>query len=613
MKILRSVVTLALLLLVLLAVVGLVWTRGSGPEEGTPVAGRRAPLVDEQPLRTARDMAKLVSSWDEQRLAQQALKLADHEVDLDFAAALRDATENPAPRTPESRELYERLNKAEAVVKAEQSRVDELKKSLAGAPANHKEVVQQQLDIAQAQLGLDQDEADDAKEDLVRSGADPLSRIQRQFNRYQTAQQADTNRQVAPVAPSAAPAKSLVSRFSAWRVLRVKEDQLLGAENEASQNVVALKKKHDILEKQVEAEQSGQQALTQAATDQLASAGADGAGGVFGETTAALSTLHSLSIDQKSLSDLDRRIQNHQELHDVYAKWFDLAKSNERNLLHNIVKSALWILLIILAVYLIDQLVDRLLAGSNLDHSRFRTLRIIVKFVLQAVGVLLILLVIFGTPDQMPTILGLATAGLTVALKDFIIAFIGWFVLMGRNGIHPGDWVEINGVVGEVVEVNLLRTVLLETGNWNDSGHPTGRKVAFMNGFAIEGHFFNFSTSGQWLWDELQIMIPSDQDPYPVIQAIQKMVTQETEENARMAEDEWKKATGRYRVRSVSATPAVNLRPTTSGVEVHIRYITRANERYATRTRLYQDLVGLLRGRGVEPSSEVAATEPARK
>jgi len=89
-----------------------------------------------------------------------------------------------------------------------------------------------------------------------------------------------------------------------------------------------------------------------------------------------------------------------------------------------------------------------------------------------------------------------------VALKDFIIAFIGWFVLMGRNGMRVGDWVEINGVSGKWwSSVCSHRT--LETGNWTDAGHPTGRRVTFTNAFATAGHYFNFSTAGQWLWDEL--------------------------------------------------------------------------------------------------------------
>ncbi|HJW08284.1 MAG TPA: mechanosensitive ion channel domain-containing protein, partial [Holophagaceae bacterium] len=196
-------------------------------------------------------------------------------------------------------------------------------------------------------------------------------------------------------------------------------------------------------------------------------------------------------------------------------------------------------------------------------------------------------------------------AGLTVALKDFIVAFFGWFVLMGKNGIHVGDWVEIKGVGGEVVEIGLLRTVLLETGSWTDAGHPTGRRVAFVNSFAIEGHYFNFSTSGQWMWDELQVLIPAGQDPYPVIEAIKQLAERETEANARQAELEWQKATTRYRVKAFSATPGLNVVPTGGGIEVRLRYITRAHERHETRRRLYQAVLELMHGRPAEgPGSQ---------
>ena len=115
-----------------------------------------------------------------------------------------------------------------------------------------------------------------------------------------------------------------------------------------------------------------------------------------------------------------------------------------------------------------------------------------------------------------------------------------------------------------------------------------------MNSFAIEDHFFNFSTSGQWMWDELELTIPADQDPYAVVEQLQQLVTQDTENNAREAEDEWRKATTRYRVQTFSAEPAINVRPTGSGVEVRVRYITRAYERHETRQRLYQAVVELM-------------------
>jgi small-conductance mechanosensitive channel len=190
--------------------------------------------------------------------------------------------------------------------------------------------------------------------------------------------------------------------------------------------------------------------------------------------------------------------------------------------------------------------------------------------------------------------IGIVGAGLTVALKDFIVAFFGWLVLMGRNGIRVGDWVDINGVSGEVTELGMFHTVLLETGNWNDAGHPTGRRVTFTNSYAIEGHYFNFSTTGQWLWDELQVVVPAGSDPYPIADGITKQVLAATTENARQAEQEWHRAVPTQRAKAFSGTPSVNIKPVVGGVEISVRYITRAHERFALRAALYQATVDLL-------------------
>jgi small-conductance mechanosensitive channel len=183
---------------------------------------------------------------------------------------------------------------------------------------------------------------------------------------------------------------------------------------------------------------------------------------------------------------------------------------------------------------------------------------------------------------------------------------------MGKNGIRLGDWVEINGVTGEVVELGMFHTVLLETGNWTDSGHPTGRRVTFTNSFAIEGHYFNFSTSGQWLWDELQVILPAGRDPYPIVDAIQKKVQEATSETAKQAEKEWQSVTrSRDTARTLTAAPAINVKPVAGGVEIAVRYITRANERYQLRAKLNQAAVDLLGQNAVLPPSASSPAGPA--
>jgi small-conductance mechanosensitive channel len=149
-------------------------------------------------------------------------------------------------------------------------------------------------------------------------------------------------------------------------------------------------------------------------------------------------------------------------------------------------------------------------------------------------------------------------------------------------------------VTGEVVELGLFYTVLLETGDWSDSGRPTGRRVTFTNGFAIEGHYFNFSTSGRWLWDGVSIMVPENRDPYPIMEAIQKEVEAQTGDSSREAEAQWRAARRAPHSEALPVGPSITLKPVPGGVEIAARYITHVAQREALRAQLYHTAVTML-------------------
>jgi small-conductance mechanosensitive channel len=153
------------------------------------------------------------------------------------------------------------------------------------------------------------------------------------------------------------------------------------------------------------------------------------------------------------------------------------------------------------------------------------------------------------------------------------------------------------------VEIGLFRTALLETGNWTDKGHPTGRRVTFMNTFAVTGQYFNFSTTGQWMWDEIRVNVPADTAGEKTIDAIEKAVAAETEKDTKLAEAEWQSSSSARGLSQFSATPSVDLRPAASGIDVLVRYVTRAGDRFEMRNKLYGTVIGLLRKPvDVEPS-----------
>jgi small-conductance mechanosensitive channel len=591
-----------LLALVILAVAAFIATGGSGGQStgSAPSAVARLRLVDTSPLRTARALAALADTRDERRLARDAVRIADHEVDLAFADALREAREQSTDQDPKYRELNTRIHDAQTAVDDDKAQIARLKAALASAKPAARDSLQDQIALLEAQLAPDEGELDAAQQDLIRAGGDREGAIQRQ----REAHEANEEHLAQTPTPSQSPpvdlaASNLYGQIRAWIWLKNKRASLEAARRQAQDSRQGLLAEHDALELRVRAEEPQKQEARQRATG-LREKAAQGAASKEA-TAAAVESFKHFSNHRKLLAGLSKQLQDQQELGDAYRSWIELTANEQRAALHGILRSLLWILLILFLVYMASRLIDRIQVDAAPEKKRLLTLRAVLRFAVQAVGLLMVAFVIFGTPNQMPTVLGLAGAGLTVALKDFIVGFFGWFVLMGRNGIRVGDWVEINGVVGEVTEIGLLRTVLLETGNWTDTGHPTGRKVAFVNSFAIEGHYFNFSTAGQWLWDELQVVIPPGQNPYPLVEAIQRLVEEETRASASQAEQEWKKSAG-PRMQSLAVSPAIHLRPTGAGVEMQVRYITSANDRYATRSRMYEKIVGLLHGETTAPS-----------
>jgi small-conductance mechanosensitive channel len=562
----------------------------------------QAPLVDQTPLKTAQQLAQLATMEEELPLAKEALRLADYEVDFAYDAALSEARKHPPALSAEAKESKERLQKAQKLVAEDEAQMAQLKDLVAKTKdPEKKEKLQEQMDGVEADRDLAIDEADDAQEDFRRQGGDVANRIQEAKKQHEETQHSS------PAVPGrvAAPPEQfgLIHRYQQWSALHETHVQLWRAKQDAENAVALLTAQHNALESKLEAEKEKSPGLAHHASKKKSGGTSKPTPAIEDrsaeELAAAADKTWQLASEQEALANFDKRIETNKELAAVYSSWIDSVAARQRSILHLALTGVLIILAIAILGLYFSTLMNKLVNRLTMDRRQVQSLHTVTRVAVQVTAVLLILLVVFGPPGQLGTFLGLAGAGLTVALKDFIVGFIGWFVLMGKNGIRLGDWVEINGVTGEVVELGMFHTVLLETGNWTDSGHPTGRRVTFTNSFAIEGHYFNFSTSGQWLWDELSVVLPPGQDPYPLVDALQKKVLEATAETSKQAEQEWQHAARSRQMSALTAAPAINVRPVIGGIEIAVRYITRANERYQLRAKLYQVAVDLLGGKNV--------------
>jgi small-conductance mechanosensitive channel len=595
----HKIAAAAALAVVVLCLVGSFATRGvmehlsflHGQKTGWNAAPKSYAIVDQRPWQTAKTLAALAVSAEELELAREAERLADHEVDQAFAQSLRQASAETRHLTGEALALQLRVASLEQMVKEDQEHVAALTPKsgpvtggTAGSPGAASPAGDD-LEVAKAQLGLDQDEMTDSMEDLARASGDHRGKIQQELSAREATmkkydEQAATGDGQSAVI-SAGQYKTLAGQIKEWWAQRSRMQLIQQAEQLARADVAALTADHARLEPEAQAAEAKAVALKAA-----------------GESNSArVKDLENLAAQRNILSILDDRLVAQQQLVTLYTRWSDQVELQHKIILHLMLRSlsmiAMIVLLTILAGWGLQAAFDRI----SRDRRQRQALRIILNLGTQVIGLVLVLLVIFGTPQQMPTILGLATAGLTVVFQDFILAFCGWFVLMGRNGVRVGDWVEIDGVGGEVVALGVFRTWLLETGNWTANGHPTGRRVSFLNGYAIHGKYFNFSTAGQWMWDEIKVSIPPGAETYPMIDKIRDAAVKATEADAQMAEEEWKRVTKEQGSPQFSAKPSVDMRPAAGGgVDIVVRYVTRAGVRLETRNRLFGTVVELMLG-----------------
>jgi hypothetical protein len=174
----------ALLIVLIAAALGVFWTSdwrspAAPPEDAATKAElAAAALVDQKPLQNAQKLAPLANTPEELALVQQALRVADQEVDLAFDGALQTAIKHPPTPTPAIKKLNARIDALQSRIDVEEDENEKLTKATAAAKGDAQDKLQEQLDLLQGQLELDDDDLASAKQELVNAGGDKQSLLQ---------------------------------------------------------------------------------------------------------------------------------------------------------------------------------------------------------------------------------------------------------------------------------------------------------------------------------------------------------------------------------------------------------------------------------------------------
>lgn len=280
----------------------------------------------------------------------------------------------------------------------------------------------------------------------------------------------------------------------------------------------------------------------------------------------------------------------------IWERWRDLH-------LHDVGAKLLVFLAIALLLYFLARVARRQIGESVEDVNRRHTLR---KWVNRGSLALLFLLGVALFADWLRglgTVLALILAGVAVALQDVLKSVVGWMYLSGRSGIQVGSRVEVGGVEGDVIDIGVLKTTLLEVGNLVFGAQSTGRVVTVPNSEMLSASVHVNSSLNPFVWQEVRFVVTFESDWERAEAVLREAAEAHHAEVAAEVERGYTAMERRYAFRLGKLTPIVYLSVAEHGVDLTMRFLTHARRRRGSVDAVTRRV---LRGLAREPGVRLA-------
>ncbi len=181
--------------------------------------------------------------------------------------------------------------------------------------------------------------------------------------------------------------------------------------------------------------------------------------------------------------------------------------------------------------------------------------------------------------------MGLLSAGITITLQELILSIAGSFYIFFVRVYKPGDRIEINGIKGDVIDVDSIYTTMMEIGQWVSSDNYSGRIVKLSNAFVFRGPVYNYSQDFPFVWDEFNLPIRYGSDIELAKSIIISVATEHLSEYVQESIADWKKVVDKYYIEDANVDPTLAITLTDNWISFNLRYIVDYKKRRGTKHR----------------------------
>jgi small-conductance mechanosensitive channel len=218
--------------------------------------------------------------------------------------------------------------------------------------------------------------------------------------------------------------------------------------------------------------------------------------------------------------------------------------------------------------------------------ARYRVRKFVV-FLGYVIGILFMAVLFGDRLGRLSFALGVAGAGVAVALQEVIAGIAGWFAIGVGKLYAVGDRVQIGDTRGEVIDISPLRTTLMETGNWVGGDLYNGRIARIPNGAVIKGPTFNYSQGFRFVWDEVKVRFTLDSDQVVARETLLQIAKDNVCDYIAKTEKSWEHVTDDFRIANLRREPIVALVIDGGCLEFTLSYVVDYLKRTVMKDQLF--------------------------
>lgn len=242
-------------------------------------------------------------------------------------------------------------------------------------------------------------------------------------------------------------------------------------------------------------------------------------------------------------------------------------------------------------IWALIKYIQRNIFSKIKDHDNRYKARKFSGFIGFLLTVILISIVYSDKLGGLTIAFGVAGAGIAFALQEVIASFAGWLAILFGGFYKTGDRVQLGGIKGDVMDIGVLRTTIMETGQWVDGDLYNGRIVLVANSFVFKEPVHNYSGDFPFLWDEIKISIQygsNYEKTNEILLSIGKEVTGDVPEKSKQ---KWDILQHKYRLENAQTEPMVSLVANDNWVAYTLRYVVDYKRRRTIKTELFTKII----------------------